>query len=117
MRIGNSPSISEVEYAIMESNGELSIIPKAENKPLTPKDLEMKKPTEIMPVVFITDGILYQNNVKKAGWSRSQLDHHLSKLGISDHHDVFLAFCDANAKLHVFLSDPQQSSAKEVTAS
>ena len=39
LRLGNCPSLSDVQYAIMESNGQLTIIPKAENRPLTPKDL------------------------------------------------------------------------------
>jgi len=117
MRIGNCPSISEVEYAIMESNGDLSIIPKADKKPLTPNDLGLKKDPEIMPVVFITDGTLYRKNVVQAGWTQAQLEKFLLELGISDQRDVFLAFCDADAKLHVFLSDQENSTAQEVTAS
>ena len=43
LRIGNMSAVSEVEYAVMESNGELSVIPKARKKPLTAEDMSISK--------------------------------------------------------------------------
>ena len=114
LRIGGSPSISEVDFAIMESNGDLSIIPKAEKKPLTAEDMSIEKSKEIMPVVFISDGIMYRKNVQKSGWNIKQLTDELLKLGISDYTQVFLAFCDEQSKLHVFMSDENKIRASEV---
>lgn len=115
LRIGNASSISEVEYAILESNGDLSIIQKAENQPLTAKDLSLSKPRQQMPVVFISDGILYKKNILQSGWSEKQLEDKLLTLGIYDHKNVFLAFCDGSSALHVFLSNEDSTFAKEVT--
>lgn len=114
LRLGSAASLSEVEYAIMESNGDLSIIQKADNKPLTPQDMSMKKQREIMPAVFISDGIMYRNNVSASGWSEKKLTEHLAKLGISDYTDVFLAFCDSSSSLHVFMYEKGSDYAKEV---
>lgn len=114
LRIGGSPSISEVDFAIMESNGDLSIIPKAAKKPLTAEDMSIEKSKEIMPVVFISDGIMYRKNVQKSGWNIKQLTDELLKLGISDYTQVFLAFCDEQSKLHVFMSDENKIRASEV---
>lgn len=114
LRIGSCPSISDVEYAIMESNGSLSIIPKAAKKPITPEDMSIPKSTESMPVVMISDGILYRQNIVTAGWTLKQLDETLISNGISSHKDVFLAFCDEKAKLHIFTSDAKESQAKEI---
>lgn len=114
LRLGSAASISEVEYAIMESNGDLSIIQKAENKPLTPQDMKIKKSREIMPSVFISDGILYQDNISSGGWSEKKLRKHLSKLGINDTDEVFLAFCDASSVLHVFVCEDGNEYAREV---
>lgn len=114
LRIGGSPSISEVDFAIMESNGDLSIIPKAAKKPLTAEDMSIEKSNEIMPVVFISDGIMYRKNVQKSGWNIKQLTDELLKLGISDYTQVFLAFCDEQSKLHVFMSDENKIRASEV---
>ncbi len=115
LRIGGSPSIAEVEFAVMESNGDLSIIPKAGKKPLTAEDMSVKKDREIMPVVFISDGIMYRKNVEKSGWNEKRLTDELSSLGIGDYTKVFLAFCDCDSKLHVFMSDKRASRAVEVT--
>lgn len=114
LRIGGSPSISEVDFAVMESNGDLSIIPKAENRPLTPSDMSIGKEKEIMPVVFISDGILYKKNVQKSGWNIDRLKAELQSMGIANYTQVFLAFCDGNAKLHVFMSDIDKTYASEV---
>lgn len=117
LRLGSAASISEVEYAIMESNGDLSIIQKSGNKPLTAKDMAMEKPREIMPVVFISDGIMYRKNIKISNWTEKQLAGELAMLGIHDHKDVFLAFCDGNSKLHVFICDNDSAYAREITVS
>lgn len=115
LRIGGCPSISDVEYAIMESNGDLSIIPKADKKPLTPSDMMLEKERETMPVVLITDGIVYEKNIVSAGWTKQQLSDALASHGIDDSSDVFLAFCDDSSQLHIFMSDGQGSVAREVT--
>ena len=116
LRIGSASSISEVEYAIMESNGELSIIQKAENKPLTPRDMSLAKEREQMPVVFISDGIIYRKNVLQSGWSEKRLEETLMSLNIPDCSDVFLAFCDGSSQLHVFMSNESGTFAREVTS-
>jgi len=115
LRLANASSISEVEYAIMEANGDLSVIQKAENKPLTAQDLSIKKSREQLPVVFISDGFVYKSNIIKAGWNEDQLNDMLHSLDINDPSKVFLAFCDGSSKLHVFISDDDDSLAREVT--
>ena len=115
LRIGNMSAVSEVEYAVMESNGELSVIPKARKKPLTAEDMAISKQPEIMPVVFISDGIIYSKNIYQSGWTEKQLAAELSKLNISDSRSVFLAFCDGSSKLHVYMHDKDKKTAKEIT--
>ena len=39
--------LSQVEYAVLEANGEVSILPKSEYRPLTPKDMDIKVPKEV----------------------------------------------------------------------
>lgn len=116
LRLGNAASISEVEYAIMESNGDLSIIQKASYKPLTAQDMSIEKPREIMPVVFISDGIMYRKNVAISGWTEKELKDRLLLHGITDYTKVFLAFCDGNSKLHIFLCKDGSPYAAEVTS-
>ena len=101
LRIGNCPSLSDVEYAVMESNGELSIIQKS--------DLEK------LPLVIVSDGVIYDNNLQKAGISKEGLLQMIQIKGISSVDDIFVAFYDGNRIFHVY-PDPgkRQNFSKEV---
>ncbi len=116
LRIQGCPSISDVEYAIMESNGQLSVIQKAENTPLTPKDMELAVTQGVLPAIIISDGNVYDSNLIFSGISLTQFEDRLRKVGITDMKEVFLAFCDGEKKIHVYLSDKSGSEAfaKEV---
>ena len=103
LRLGNCPSLSDVQYAIMESNGQLTIIPKAENRPLTPKDLCLAVCEGVLPMLIISDGKLYEQNLHALGMSREMLDSKLRKAGLADYQRVFLAFYDENKRIHLYL--------------
>ena len=105
LRLGNCPSLSDVQYAIMESNGQLTIIPKAENRPLTPKDLCLAVCEGVLPMLIISDGKLYEQNLHALGMSREMLDSKLRKAGLADYQRVFLAFYDENKRIHLYLRD------------
>lgn len=101
LRIANCASISDVECAVMESNGQLSVIAK--------KDMEK------LPSVLISDGYVYESNLKKAGIDYNTLLHMLEKKGIKDVKKVFVAFYDSNRKFHVFpIPENKESYSKEV---
>ena len=115
LRIGGSPSLSSVEYAVMESNGNLSIIQKAQEKPLTPADLAIAKSPESMPLVLISDGNFYPQNLQASGWTETQMDSELLARGVTSRSEVFFAFCDEQSRLHVFLTDSSDVFATEVS--
>lgn len=48
--------LSEVEDAIIETNGSISVLPKAENKPLTPADVGISVEEKGMPIAIVMDG-------------------------------------------------------------
>lgn len=115
LRIGGFASIADVEFAVMETNGELSIIPKCTKKPLTAEDMSITKDKEIMPTVFISDGIIYKKNIEKSGWTVKKLKNKLHSKGINNYTEVFLVFCDEKSKLHIFMSDKDNRQASEVS--
>lgn len=88
LRIDDCPSISDVEYAVMESNGELSIIKKI--------------PADKMPMILISDGVLYESNMEKAGIDETILKGMLESKGIHDVKSVFVAFYDTARQFHVY---------------
>ncbi len=115
LRIENCPSISDVEYAILESNGQLSIIQKPDSRPLTPKDMNIAVAGNAMPVILISDGNIYEDNLAPAGLDQAALMAKLKKAGASSVKDVFLAFCDSEKKLHIYMgNDSSKPFAKEV---
>lgn len=114
LRIGGAPSINDVDFAVMESNGELSIIQKAEKRPLTAEDASIAADSEVMPAVFISDGIIYYENIRNSGWTAERMLMKLASLGIDDTSSVFLVFCDGKGKLHVYMPDSKRRAASEV---
>ncbi len=100
LRIGNCPSITDVEYAVMESNGELSIIAKSDQ--------------EKLPLVIISDGTIYEDNLAKAGIDHETLDRMIERKGIKDPDDVFVAFYDGSRTFHVYPNpEPKQKFSRE----
>ena len=115
LRLANCPSLSDVEYAIMEANGQLTVIPKAEQKPLTPKDMGLTVNDGLLPMVVVSDGTVYNKNLLAAGVPEELFRQKLRDSGISSYKDIFLAFYAENKAFHVYLySDNAVPFASEV---
>lgn len=105
LRLENCPAISDVEYAILESNGQLSVIPKAKNRPLTPKDMELQVAEGVLPAIIVSDGNIYDRNLVLTGIDHITFDNKLRSAGIQSVKDIFLAFCDSEKKLHIYIAE------------
>ncbi|QIB69613.1 DUF421 domain-containing protein [Aminipila butyrica] len=114
LRLKNSPSLADVAYAVIESNGDLSVIPKPDKKPLTPSDMGIVKPKEILPLVLICDGCLYKSNLLKIGWDEEYLKSALLAMKILSYKEVLMAFCDEKKELHVYQSSKDGKISVEV---
>jgi len=101
LRLNNIPDISDVEFAILESNGRLSIIPKSQARPLTPKDLQITTLYEGLPTVLIEDGNVIEDNLKENQLSRSWLLEQLNKLDIQSETNVLAAILNTQGQLYV----------------
>lgn len=90
--------IRDVEYAVVETNGKLSVHQRYGARPLTPDTIGLAKPDSDCPppVVVISDGQLLSQSLTSCGlnqsWLEKQLKHHSLKL-----EEVFLMVCDRNA--------------------
>ena len=103
LRLENCPSLSDVQYAIMESNGQLTVIPKADFQPLKPRDMKLAVSEETLPVILISDGTLYSRNLLLVGISEKVFHNQLAAKGLQSIQDIFLAFCDEDKKIHIYL--------------
>ena len=94
--------LSQVEYALMEANGKLSILPKSEYRPLTPKDMNLNMPNEGICANIIIDSKIMHNNLKMCKKDEKWLKKELKIKGYSDLSKILLATLDNNEKITVF---------------
>ena len=100
LRSNNITSLDDVEYAILETNGELNVIPKAESRPLTKKDLFISSPIQHMSLPLIIDGVLYKDSLKELNLTENWLKEKLISIDIHDYKDILFCYMDENDHLH-----------------
>jgi len=98
LRLKNFSNVEDVSYAILETSGQLSVIPKEEIKPVTLKDMNLKAKTQHLPVTVIIDGRIISDNLHKTGLSNNWLADQLRKNSIKSSEDVFFAYLNPERK-------------------
>lgn len=93
----------DVEFALFETNGALSIQKKSQKRALTPSDLSIGTQYEGLPTNLIEDGILLNDALKSLNLSKAWLQHQLAKVDIKDMKQVSLAQLDTQGNLYVDL--------------
>ncbi len=91
--------IADVEYAILETNGQLSVVPKASKRNVTPEDLNISVKYEAPAVDLIIDGDLVPQNLERVNLDQNTLEMKLNQIGIKSIKDVFFASIDSEGKL------------------
>ena len=95
------PNISDVEFAVLETNGQLSVFPKAQKRPTIPEDFHLTAQYEGLPLTLIMDGRLNSKNLEQGNKDLPWLKRELKKHKISQIEDVFLASLDSSGTLFV----------------
>lgn len=113
LRLKNYPSMADIDYAVLEANGAMSFIPKPGKAPLKPEDMNLSPSSEVIPMILISDGTLYESNLKRLKKDETYLKKELSKAKITDYSQVFLCFCDEMGKLHVYLKEKNKKELKK----
>ena len=101
-RVNGYFDISKIQTAVLEENGKISFLPKAEERPVTPKDLSIKSEQEYLVANLIIDGNVMKENLISSGKDEIWLNSQLSAYGISSAKDVLLATCDMNNQFHLY---------------
>lgn len=94
--------ISNIQTAVMEFNGRMSILPKSTERPLTPNDMNIAPEQEHMTIALIEDGAIIEENLKASGKDYIWLKKQLKEQGFNTPEEVLLAMCDRNNRLTVF---------------
>ena len=104
-RIAGYFDLDEIDYAIMEINGNISFLPKEKNKPVTKKDMKLKSPDSGLTANVIIDSKYMENNMKAINKSKRWLDHELKVQGYNNYDNILLATVDNNYKVLVYKKD------------
>ena len=105
-RIKGYFDLSELQYGIMEANGEMSFLPYSKNKPLTSEDMNIKVKENTLQAAIIIDGKVINNNLKKMGKNIEWLKNELKKSKYNMK-DIMLCTLDEQNKVLYFINDEE----------
>jgi len=104
--------LAQVDFAIIEPNGQLSVLKKAEFEPLTAKDMNISKTSTGISTELIYDGMLISENLRQLNKDKQWIIKQLKKQGIKSISEVFLATLTPSGSLYV---DKYEDHIKKVT--
>lgn len=108
LRINGVFDIEDVSFAIVETNGQLTVYLKPEVQPLTPKTAsDPKSSKSIPPSVLISDGVLCSKALTDCNLTKKWLEGVLKKENLSEK-EVFLMTCDPCAKYHIVKKESEK---------
>ncbi|SDB86440.1 DUF421 domain-containing protein [Shouchella lonarensis] len=108
--------LADVESAVMEKSGLVSVMKKSDVAPLTPKDAGIVVAQEHQPQVVIVDGNVMEKSLLQYGYTKEWLRAEVAKQGANDFSDVFLAQIDSTGAVYVDLyNDKQHVDAPKIT--
>jgi uncharacterized membrane protein YcaP (DUF421 family) len=97
--------IGDIEHAVLETNGELSIVLKSAKRPATPEDHKLSPPNGEIPLALIMDGHLQKHNLRRLGLETNWLKKNLKSHGAKRFEDVFIAYSDTDKNLFVQIKE------------
>ena len=86
--------VAQVYYAVLETNGEISIIQKSAFRPMVPDDLSFTPPQEEAPVVLVMDGTIQKENLVFIQKSEQWLKKNIEKAGFRNEKEILLLTYD-----------------------
>ena len=99
LRLKNIFNVEDVEFAILETSGELSVLVKSQRRPVTPQDLKVETPYEGLPTVLVFDGQVMTSELEKVGLGEGWLRAELEKLGFQDPAQILIASLNTEGEL------------------
>lgn len=101
LRLKGAYNLADVEFAILETNGELSVLKKSQYQPVTPQDLNIPSKYDGISTALILEGQVIHKNLEKCKLNLPWLLDELNKQGIKDIKEVFAASLDTSGNLYV----------------
>ncbi len=101
LRVLGYPDVSQIEYAILETGGQISVIPKSVAKNVTVGDLKLKVTQELLPFILISDGVVDEGELIRSGKTHEWLKKQLRQRHIESVKHVFLASLNGDGALFI----------------
>ncbi|MFY0544980.1 DUF421 domain-containing protein [Brevibacillus sp. H7] len=109
IRTAGYPDVQDVEYAILEPTGEISILPRRDVTPVTPRHLDISIEYQGLPISVIIEGKIQHQNLKLIQKDEKWLMNQLEALGYSQLKSIFYAAVrDTDHSLTVDLGDGKE---------
>ncbi|MTI65269.1 MAG: DUF421 domain-containing protein [Firmicutes bacterium] len=105
MRSKDYPALEDVEYVILETNGDLSVIPKENKRGVTIEDLDEKSNYEGLPITLIIDGKINHDNLIKANITEKWLLSRLKAKGSKSVEEILFCYIDEDKELFIQKKD------------
>ena len=109
LRVKGAFNISEVELAMLETDGQISVMEKPEYQSLTPNDIGLSVEEDHAPSLVIIDGTLLEKHLKYLGLTEEWLLEEVKKQGANKFEDVFLAQINSDGSVYVDLFNDKES--------
>ena len=94
--------LNEIQTAIFECNGKLTVLPVSTKRPINPEDMSIKPAKASIQTEVIMDGRILDENLHRMGVDTIWLQKQLSENGFKKAEDVLLGLCDENKQLTLF---------------
>ena len=108
-RINGYFDISQIEYAILEANGDLSILPKSKYRPVNTSDMKLKVKEEGLCANVVIDGNIMYENLNSIGKSKDWLIQQLKVKGYSNLTNILLLTIDNYDNIKIYESSKTAS--------
>ncbi|MBA4495749.1 DUF421 domain-containing protein [Paenactinomyces guangxiensis] len=107
LREKNIPDVADVEFAVLETSGKLSVFPKEEKRFIMKEDVHLTRPLKRfdMPVTLIVDGKVQDEALNKIGQNRFWLKNEIQKQGYKDFKEIYFASLNYEGKLYIDRKD------------
>lgn len=105
LRLSGYFNIKDIQYAILENNGQVSVIPKKALSPATKEDVKVDGEEDKLPLVLVINGKLDKKALQRANKDTSWLDKMLKSNNVDDIKNVYIAMMDSNAQFFLQKKD------------
>lgn len=93
--------IEQIQYAIMETNGKMSVLPKSQYAPVTVEDMQLETEKSAIPINIINEGKIVKDNLTIADINETDVKNILERAKIKKVKDVLILTVDKNGAVYI----------------